>query len=68
MESPFLGKFERLKVGIDLVVSESLKDSFFFTILLSYNLGVVKNVNKTTAKPLVTILLDLYTPAYYVTQ
>jgi len=28
--APFLAKFERLKVGIDLVVSEPLKDDLFF--------------------------------------
>jgi len=30
IKSPFLAKFERLKFGIDLVVSEPLKDSLFF--------------------------------------
>jgi len=31
IESPFLAKFEKVKVGIDPVVSEPLKDGLFFT-------------------------------------
>jgi len=70
MESPFLAKFERLKVGIDLVVSEPLKDGLFFyatTLLFMLQLckteiGIIKDVYKTIAKH----FSARPTPAYHV--
>jgi len=49
--APFLAKFEWLKVGIDQVVSELLKDDLYFLLLFELQLykteiGMVKNVNE----------------------
>jgi len=71
----FHGQIQKKKVGIDLVVSEPLKDVLFLLLfklqLYKMEIGVVKNVNKTVAKSFGNYIARpryICTPAYCVLQ